>query len=297
MTLTTGNEVYVIPTRFVRQAFGEDMHKFKEDVSTALKEIEKGQIGAELVNAIKNATVEVTILKSFPKKRNACMQQDTSIDARKNACYAEVLSDKSLTETLASLKTKKIIDDGHPAIKKYEKFYGKKPASDGDIPQARNTVHTKYAKEHVIETQGDASLVNFLQRGLVGYHIMEHLQTGKGSKAYVAWDPEWDDVGLEIADAKRQPWMKRESWVGLAHELVHAWRMVTGRCVFYPALSEDYYEEAMTVGLPPYHFCRFTENSIRRENGLPLRTFYGESSYQQSMRAQKKHGTVEKRFA
>jgi hypothetical protein len=87
--------------------------------------------------------------------------------------------------------------------------------------------------------------------------------------------------------------MDRPSWIALAHELIHAWRLVRGCCVFRPsAVSEYYYEEAMTVGLPPYDKCRFTENHFRRTKGLPLRTFYGEDTRNQSMRAAAKHARL-----
>jgi len=56
----------------------------------------------------------------------------------------------------------------------------------------------------------------------------------------------------------------------LAHELVHVWRMVTGMRVFMGGWEE----EAMTTGLPPFMNLRFTENKLRVEQGLPLRTHY-----------------------
>jgi hypothetical protein len=38
---------------------------------------------------------------------------------------------------------------------------------------------------------------------------------------------------------------------------------------------EEYYEEAITVGLPPYDGCKFTENRFRNLSGAAPRTFYG----------------------
>jgi hypothetical protein len=48
----------------------------------------------------------------------------------------------------------------------------------------------------------------------------------------------------------------------------------------------------MTVGLPPYDQCRFTENRLRQFKGLPFRTFYGEATRTQSTHAEAKHGSV-----
>lgn len=61
--------------------------------------------------------------------------------------------------------------------------------------------------------------------------------------------------------------------VVLAHELVHAWRLMTGRVIF----PYGWEEEAMTVGLPPFSTMKFTENRFRIEfdnSGLALRPEY-----------------------
>ena len=132
--------------------------------------------------------------------------------------------------------------------------------------------------------------VQSLQNGLIGYHIMSHLTPGPGAKALVVWDPERDDAGAGLDSSKRAAWMTRPSWIALVHELIHGWRLVTGQCVFRPDNNiEEYYEEAMTVGLPPYDGCRFTENKFRMASGLPPRTFYGERTRVLSEAAQQKH--------
>src|SRR5262249_11047147 len=132
---------------------------------------------------------------------------------------------------------------------------------------------------------------------LIGYHLMNELTPGPGTSAIVVWDPAVTDVSGAVDPSKRAPWMTRPAWIALAHELIHAWRLVTGRCVFAPMIrGEDYYEEAMTGGLPPYDGCKFTENRFRQAKGLPLRAFYGPSSQAQSVRAQTKYGSVESRL-
>jgi hypothetical protein len=52
----------------------------------------------------------------------------------------------------------------------------------------------------------------------------------------------------------------------------------------------------MTVGLPPYDQCRFTENRLRHLKGLPLRTYYAENTQMQSERAAEKHGLAKSRM-
>jgi hypothetical protein len=56
----------------------------------------------------------------------------------------------------------------------------------------------------------------------------------------------------------------------LAHELIHAWRMVKGERVF----EGGWEEEAMTVGLPPFTNTEINENKFRLEMGLSMRTSY-----------------------
>jgi hypothetical protein len=132
--------------------------------------------------------------------------------------------------------------------------------------------------------------VRSLQRGLIGYHIMSWLTPGTGTEAFVVWDPEITDVSAGVPEPAA--WMTRPNWIALAHELIHGWRLVTGQCVFHPEpLIEAYYEEAMTVGLPPYEGCKFTENKFRLSSGQPPRTFYGQSTRIITEAAQKKYKT------
>lgn len=61
--------------------------------------------------------------------------------------------------------------------------------------------------------------------------------------------------------------------VALAHELVHAWRVMVGRVLY----RYGWEEEAMTVGLPPYSNMKYTENRFRVEfdsSGLAIRPEY-----------------------
>lgn len=56
----------------------------------------------------------------------------------------------------------------------------------------------------------------------------------------------------------------------LGHELIHAWRMMTGRRL----VSSGWEEEMMTVGLGAGANLAFTENKLRVEAGHPTRTSY-----------------------
>src|SRR5690606_12276370 len=70
--------------------------------------------------------------------------------------------------------------------------------------------------------------------------------------------------------------------VVLAHELVHAWRVLTGRGLYFSGWEE----EGMTVGLPPLSYMRFTENRFRIEfntTGRTIRPAYAYPGYRTDM--------------
>lgn len=85
----------------------------------------------------------------------------------------------------------------------------------------------------------------------------EHLDAGEGCAVGLRFDPEQegpDDPEIII----------------LGHELIHTWRMVTGMRIF----EGGWEEEAMTTGLPPFVNMKYTENKLRDERGVALRTSY-----------------------
>ena len=68
---------------------------------------------------------------------------------------------------------------------------------------------------------------------------------------------------------------KRLDAVVLAHELVHAWRMMAGRRV----VAGGWEEEAMTSGIGPFSGWRMTENSFRADFGLKQRKVYANNRH------------------
>ncbi|NNG03545.1 MAG: hypothetical protein HKM95_05520 [Inquilinus sp.] len=92
---------------------------------------------------------------------------------------------------------------------------------------------------------------------------------GKGSTCVVTFNP------LRAkADNKYRP-----PFIGLAHELIHAYHDVHGAGYrrYGGTLGQDSgkaEEEMRTVGLQSYADEDFTENKIRKEHGLPARTSY-----------------------
>lgn len=105
---------------------------------------------------------------------------------------------------------------------------------------------------------------------------------GEGTSAMVDWNTsqgltlDTDGVPLSTCDSSK-------AYLGLAHELIHAYRMLKGTFTTDPnGDSGDRYrngtgaakEERRAVGLDEFANKKPAENSIRRENTEPERTAY-----------------------
>jgi hypothetical protein len=98
---------------------------------------------------------------------------------------------------------------------------------------------------------------------------------GKGSASRVSYNP-WGDTHYAAITGVQTP-----CFIVLGHELIHSLHVVSGNRKMGP--SGDFFtrwnamymqEEALTVGLGPYVNTRISENALRREWALPLRTYY-----------------------
>lgn len=68
----------------------------------------------------------------------------------------------------------------------------------------------------------------------------------------------------------------------LAHELIHAWRMMAGRKI----VASGWEEEAMTTGIGPFSAWQMTENSFRADLGLSTRMIYANPSHSSELMSQ-----------
>ena len=85
---------------------------------------------------------------------------------------------------------------------------------------------------------------------------------GPGTNAKIKYNPR----RLKIHDGAEQ-WMRRPPAIGLAHELVHAWRAMTGT----RARGGEEQRERQATGLGAFEDAEFTENRFRAAFGLPAR--------------------------
>ncbi|MCA9727558.1 MAG: hypothetical protein KC729_07735 [Candidatus Eisenbacteria bacterium] len=102
--------------------------------------------------------------------------------------------------------------------------------------------------------------------------LYEWLTPGNGINTCVRWDI----GGQQCADAEnaKSDWKNDLPFVQLAHELIHAWRMMTGRRIFERGLGEEF----MTTGLPPFTALKFTENKLRVQANIAVRDYYNTQS-------------------
>jgi hypothetical protein len=106
-------------------------------------------------------------------------------------------------------------------------------------------------------------------------YLYDFLTPGPGSDCHIAFNHKklnYSEAHLRHLPMSKNP-LHLPLPVVLAHELTHAWRVMTGRVLFLYGWEE----EAMTVGLPPFSNMRFTENRFRIEfdnTGLAIRPEY-----------------------
>lgn len=216
-------------------------------------------VGAAMTREIDSSPHAIEVIRG---KENACILNGDVA----SACYQELFNEELLVLTLARALNGPAFHYASPAGIWLRELVGREAAHFRFIE-----VKSK-AKDHneVIVTH----LATTLQaRGKICYAIRDQLTRGGGAPAIVRWNHEQAlaDGGAGVITAA---WNRRPPWIALAHELIHAWRLVTGTCIF-PMATESAYEEAMTVGLFPYNGTPYTENAFRVAAGEPVRTFYG----------------------
>jgi len=104
-------------------------------------------------------------------------------------------------------------------------------------------------------------------------HKRGWFRKGEGVGSSIRWNPNQQGE----SDKERLPeseWASA-SFVGLAHELVHSLRMLKGTSTSnefnqFPK-SHGIDEERRAVGVGRHHFRHLSENSIRKEHGIPPR--------------------------
>jgi hypothetical protein len=114
----------------------------------------------------------------------------------------------------------------------------------------------------------------------ISFLFYDFLTPGVGCATSIRFQPydsfrrdfQGDFGELEIGrmETKRNLWRNLMAVI-LGHELIHVWRMMTGKRLVFAGAWE---EEAMTTGVGPFLNWTPTENSLRQEFRMPLRDKY-----------------------
>ena len=111
----------------------------------------------------------------------------------------------------------------------------------------------------------------------------ERARKGKGCNAIIEWSPQSHIELNSNGSPLRLGSDPEESFVVLAHELIHAQHLLAGTSRAYKGgdrydeTSEAGKEELRAVGVGKYEYRKTrqpSENSIRQEHGLPVRKKY-----------------------
>jgi hypothetical protein len=157
-------------------------------------------------------------------------------------------------------------------ITKVVKLVGPKDSTIAEklAPQdAKKAVHQWTSALLTFHYGGDCVLGNE-QRTLLCRKLESWLDPDKGSPVTIEVDVKSDSVTCAIDGEKK----KRPLAIGLAHELIHAYYSVTGTRLYPEGTPED---EALTTGLPPENFRKYSENLFRSvwpADSLDLRLYY-----------------------
>jgi hypothetical protein len=104
-------------------------------------------------------------------------------------------------------------------------------------------------------------IINSASESFLKFALEAFLQPGGGAPATIRWHPDSTQFasGMRVkidksVTAQGEPGMgsafvNRPAYLALAHELIHAWRAVCGRCFF--ASADIQHDEHVTVGLLP----------------------------------------------
>jgi len=224
----------------------------------ALEQVRRNKHGANLLKEVEGSINEVQILKAAPAENtyNATWVEGTPL----GMMYESLQSESSATRTL-----KAALANGcsHERLLTLVRKYA------AGIWNLQNSSVEDWKLNQI----GDQMLKCELE-------IYDCLTPGKGVSCFVRWDPDNDFAGNKAGLDANTPENRlriRPAWIGLAHELIHAWRYLTGRCIFPNRSNTEQpkLNEWLTVGLPPVDQGKYTENRIRQDAWQIPRAIYG----------------------
>jgi Effector protein len=149
---------------------------------------------------------------------------------------------------------------------------GHSPATRALLTDTQATARGMHQNDFSVD-QNEIAVAAAVKKSVLGVNFAN----GAGAKAEITWNP---DLSLQL-NPEGLPYRELESGLGqshvtLAHELVHALHYMKGDAKLggnpLDESSPAGKEELRAIGLGKYAKLPFSENSIRQEHGLPLRT-------------------------
>lgn len=280
---------------------GEE-NDFLEAVETAFEKLSKSTTGKRLIQEMDDSGKTCVIFRGDLFNGGAAILQDVGDKRATVDRYALPLSDyatmcigddyditgQELAEQIARSK-QNVRDYNDPVLTDTEKDYKN---NNYIFLTLYNILDRKYgdATRYMSSKSGVSAeaidAFRFNERRMtpsenfrLSLGLYDHIFRGHGANTAVRLVP-----GIGLDGNKTLSWLQKRTGktkyqidadavradVMLGHELIHAWRMMTGRRI----VARGWEEEMMTVGLGPAASLPFTENKLRLEAGHPQRTSY-----------------------
>lgn len=222
--------------------------EWRGQVEAALAQIQNNRRGAQLYDEVNEAVKTVTIVRSLDGDQSNVTWVDGNVYPLYHAVDVKAIN--------AALKT---------AARSEAELLKLK----GRIAQLADTVTWKSAEVTAISLNEPGN-----QNLLYELETYDCLTPGVGMDCYIRWHPVNEFIGEATLDkgAAENKWRTRPPWIGLAHELVHAWRFVAGRCIF---TGNNLADEQLATGVPPYMLGKYNENGMRYYAFQIMRPYYG----------------------
>jgi len=288
-----------------------EANAFIKNVRAAFKRLDKLGTGHALITAINSSGHHVTIFRSAtdPKKPNewlgACSQGNPEGIATEIAC--SIVSFRPRSKNLPIVGNLMQKKGERPANNRdqgaYKPFYDTYKADlaalggsalqskaqaageldvvltragNGDLARGRRMAEmlTNVSVANLAAmAQGTQSISDNVYYKIC-FFFYDFLTPGPGVNTCVRLPPEVRMAGLQGGYKPKTDSTAVPPEILLGHELIHSWRMLVGRRV----VRQGWEEEAMTTGLGMFRPWKFTENRLRSEAGLPLRSTYNDGT-------------------
>lgn len=252
------NAVPIMPTGYGKAFIGI--------VRSALDELQKIGSGKELLNQIANTGHRTTIFFGEGAITSPVPETDESKNAR---VLTRLVPESSITTANSQGTYIRRRANAGTAVTELKRTLDRASYAGLKRPMIAKLLGFASEKE-LIDVEQLKRKVTPSQYFLLMVHLYQWINPGRGCATSIRFDatahPRHQDKSVYQKDYQKSP-----LHIVLGHELIHAWRMMSGRR-FYQGGFE---EEQMTVGLPPFANMRFTENKLRAESGFAIAPKYG----------------------